>query len=133
MNRLLVDTSAYSASMRGHEVVINALREADEINLNATVLGELLAGFARGGRRKSNADGLNRFLESHRVNLLDIDEETAQRYAGIYLGLRSTGTLIPTNDIWIAASAMQHGLPLLTLDAHFQRIPQIVTVALRER
>jgi len=33
---------------------------------------------------------------------------------------------IPTNDIWIAASAMQHGLRLLTTDAHYQKIDQVI-------
>lgn len=116
--------------MRGRADVIAPLRDASEIYLNAVVLGELLAGFARGAHRQSNWADLDRFLESPRVNLLEVDEETAQRYAVIHDGLQTAGSLIPTNDIWIAASAMQHGLPLLTLDAHFARIPQIVTVSL---
>lgn len=119
--------------MRGHDSVIALLRDADEICINAIVLGELLAGFAAGNRRERNTAELYGFLESARVNLLDIEEETAQRYADIHSGLRASGALIPTNDIWIAASAMQHGLPLLTLDAHFARIPQIVTVPLGDR
>lgn len=132
MTRLLIDTSSYSAFKKGVPAVIAALEEADEIYLNATVLGELLAGFIGGSRRAANKAAFDEFLESPRVNLLEIDEETAERYAIIYNGLRSSGTLIPTNDIWIAASAMQYGLPLLTQDAHFKRIPQIVTVTVPE-
>ena len=37
------------------------------------------------------------------------------------------GGPIPTNDVWIAASAMQHGLPVVTTDSHFSRVPQILT------
>jgi predicted nucleic acid-binding protein len=133
VNRLFIDTSAYSASTIGHEDIIYRLREADEIYVNAVVLGELLAGFASGNRRERNANTLYRFLDSPRINFVDIDEETAERYSLIHSGLRASGMLIPTNDIWIAASAMQYGLPLLTLDDHFTRIPQIVTVALPER
>jgi len=133
VNRLLIDTSAYSASMAGHDDVVYRLQEADEICINAVVIGELLAGFAAGNRRERNANALYRFLDSPRINFVDIDEETAERYAVIHSGLRAAGTLIPTNDIWIAASAMQHGLPLLTLDAHFERIPQILTIPLSER
>jgi predicted nucleic acid-binding protein len=40
--------------------------------------------------------------------------------------LRKRGTSIPTNDIWIAASAMQYGLRLLTADRHFLKVPQII-------
>jgi predicted nucleic acid-binding protein len=133
VNRLFIDTSAYSASTLGHTDVVYLLREAEQIYVNAVVLGELLAGFAAGNRRERNTNALHRFLDSPRIDIVDIDEETAERYAVIHSGLRASGTLIPTNDIWIAASAMQYGLPLLTLDDHFTRIPQIVTVALPER
>jgi predicted nucleic acid-binding protein len=38
----------------------------------------------------------------------------------------TAGTPIPTNDFWIAASAMQYGLTVVTTDAHFLKIPQIL-------
>ena len=103
------------------------LREADEIYVNAIVLGEMLAGFMGGGRQDKNEKELTRFLESPRVNLIDVNESTAERYAVIFTTLREAGTPIPTNDLWIAASAMQYGLRLLTLDSHFTRVPQILT------
>lgn len=113
--------------MKGHEATVHAIREADEIYLNAVVLGEMLAGFMTGERREKNATELARFLDSPRVNLIDVDEATAERYAVIFTTLRAAGTPIPTNDLWIAASAMQYGLRLLTLDAHFTKVPQILT------
>jgi tRNA(fMet)-specific endonuclease VapC len=79
--RLLVDTSAYSAFMRGHGDTKVALQEADEIFVNSIVLGELRAGFMKGRRRRRNEDELSRFLGSPRVKLLDVTEETAERYA----------------------------------------------------
>ena len=48
MTRLLLDTSGYSAFMRGHSEVVAALQEADEVCFNPVILGELLAGFMRG-------------------------------------------------------------------------------------
>lgn len=131
MSRLLLDTSAYSAFMRNHAETVTLLREADQIFLNATVMGELLGGFRAGGRRAKNESELERFLSSPRVAILEIDEDTAQRYAEIFAALRSAGTPIPTNDLWIASSAMQYGLQLLTLDVHFTRVPQILTRLLR--
>ena len=127
MNQLLLDTSAYAAFMCSHAAVVAALAEADEIYLNAIVLGEMLAGFLAGDRRDKNRKELARFLQSPRVNLIDVDEETSERYAVIFATLRTAGTPIPTNDLWIAASAMQYGLRVLTLDAHFTRVPQILT------
>ena len=125
--RILLDTSAYSALMQGHVGVSDAVREADEIYLNAIVLGELMAGFVRGSRRAKNERQLADFIEAPRVNLIDVDDDTSGRYAAIYDTLRTAGTPIPTNDIWIAASAMQYGLRLLTLDAHFKHVPQVLT------
>ena len=126
MTRLLLDTSGYSAFMRGHPEVVAALQEADEVCLNPVVLGELLAGFIRGKRRKKNESELKTFLQSPRVKILDMNSETAERYAVILNSLWKAGTPIPTNDIWIAATAMQHGLYLLTTDAHYQKVSQII-------
>jgi tRNA(fMet)-specific endonuclease VapC len=124
--RLLPDTSAYSAAARDHSPIKQALRLADEIHVSPIVLGELKSGFRRGGRRQRNEAHLQKFLESPRIRLLRIDQETAERYAEILAGLRAAGTPLPTNDIWIAASAMQYGLRVVTTDAHFRLIPQIL-------
>ncbi len=126
MTRLLLDTSGYSAFMRGHSEVVAALQEADEVCFNPVILGELLAGFMRGKRRKKNESELKMFLQSPRVKILDVNAETAERYAAILNSLWKAGTPIPTNDIWIAATAMQHGLHLLTTDAHYQKVSQII-------
>ncbi|MGH9202568.1 MAG: type II toxin-antitoxin system VapC family toxin, partial [Vicinamibacterales bacterium] len=103
-----------------------ALQRADEICLNATVLGELLAGFRRGAHRAKNERELETFLASPRVHVLDVDRETAARYAVILDTLRKAGTPVPTNDIWIAASAMQHGLRLIATDAHYRHVAQVI-------
>lgn len=126
MSRVLVDTSAYSAFMRGHESVKEILQTADSIYLNPVVLGELRVGFLRGRSKQKNEERLSRFLGSSRVSVVAVDDETAERYAVILDGLWTAGTPIPTNDIWIAASAMQYGLTVVTTDAHYLKIPQIL-------
>ena len=124
--RVLLDTSAYSAFMRGHTEICVAVKTNDEIFLNSVVLGELKAGFIKGNRRRKNENELRRFLSSPRVGVLDISEETAERYAMILSSLWKAGTPIPTNDIWIAASAMEYGLQVLTTDEHYRKVPQIM-------
>jgi len=126
MTRLLLDTSAYSAFMRGHPEVKRALQEAEEIYLTPVILGELRAGFTRGRHRRKNEQALRNFLSSPRVHVLVIDGDTAERYAVILNALRTAGTPIPTNDIWIAASAMQHGLHVLTTDVHYRKVSQVI-------
>jgi predicted nucleic acid-binding protein len=126
MTRILLDTSAYSALLRGDERVRDALRQAEEVRVNPVVLGELLAGFLRGRHRRRNEEELRQFLASPRVHIVPIDEQTAERYALVLAALRRRGRPIPSNDLWIAASAAQHGLRLLTLDAHFLHVEQIL-------
>lgn len=122
----MLDTSAYSAYLKGNDDVKLAVGEADEIYLNPVVIGELYAGFARGGREKKNRDILKEFLASPRVQVALIDEETAERYSAIITYLWSKGTPIPTNDLWIAATAMQYGLKLITTDGHYRNVPHII-------
>ena len=126
MTRLLLDTSGYSAFMRDHSEVVAALQEADEVCFNPVIFGELLAGFIKGKKGKKNDNELKTFFQSPRVKILDVNAETAERYAVILNSLWKAGTPIPTNDIWIAATAMQHGLRLLTTDAHYQKVSQII-------
>jgi tRNA(fMet)-specific endonuclease VapC len=126
LSDLLLDTSAYSALLRGDARVRDALRAARTVRLNPVVLGELLAGFLRGRHRRKNEAELARFLSSPRVAVVPIDAGTAERYALIVASLRRRGKPIPSNDLWIAASAAQHGLRLLTLDAHYLAVEQVL-------
>lgn len=126
MNRLMLDTSAYSAFMRGHLAVRVALQAAVEIHMSPVVLGELHGGFQSGTRRAPNEAELSRFLSSSRVRVPEITDETALRYAEVFNFLKRAGTPVPTNDIWIAAGAMQHSLRVLTTDAHYTYIPQVI-------
>ncbi|HIJ96391.1 MAG TPA: type II toxin-antitoxin system VapC family toxin [Desulfuromonadales bacterium] len=127
MKRILLDTSAYSNLMRGASGIVELLDDADEVFLCAIVLGELLAGFKRGSREQDNKLILRDFLSISNVVVLNIDDSTAERYSIILDYLKKYGTPIPSNDVWIAACAMQNGLVLLTTDQHFSLLPQIVS------
>lgn len=122
MNRILIDTNIYSAAMRGETGVVNALRRVSRIVICAVSIGELLSGFKAGSRERENRAELAAFLDSPRVVLYPVDEDTAEYYSAILNQLKQQGTPIPTNDIWIAAVAFQHGLELFTADHHFSHI-----------
>jgi tRNA(fMet)-specific endonuclease VapC len=126
-HRLMLDTTAISGFFRGDEQILSHMEAADELYVSPVAIGELLAGFMRGSREKQNRQLLESFLVESRAAVLTIDEETSERYARIFIHLRSSGTPVPTNDIWIAASAMQHGTSILTTDRHYLRIPQVIT------
>ena len=111
---------------RGDERLLLPVQQASEAFLTPVVIGELLFGFMGGARAAQNRSRLREFVESPPVAVLPLDEETAERYALIRDHLRRDGQPIPVNDIWIAASAAQHGLRLLTLDDHFTRVPHVL-------
>ena len=121
-----LDTNAYSDFMRGVAARVELLRTVQAIVLPLIVLGELRAGFAAGNRESTNAANLQRFLAGPRVSVLAPDEQTTHCYAQLHRQLRDDGRPIPTNDLWIAALAVQHDLVLCTSDRHFRLIPQLV-------
>ena len=122
MRPILSDTNAYTAFMLGEADVVEVLAHAERIQLNSIVLGELLGGFAAGVREARNRGELARFLASPRVEVVPVTAQTADSYALVYSGLRRKGQPIPSNDLWIAASALEHGAALLTRDAHFGHV-----------
>lgn len=119
MQLIAVDTSAYSEFKRGDEGIHALLTHAPEILVCSIVVGELLARFAAGSKEARNRRELTQFLDSPGVRLVDCGAATADRYALVQVALRRKGRPIPTNDLWIAASCLEHGAALLTLDAHF--------------
>jgi tRNA(fMet)-specific endonuclease VapC len=123
---VLLDTSAYSALQRGHQPVLDVLRRSEIVAVSAVVLGELHSGFRAGNRWAENTAQLAQFLSKPSVRVLNVTEETALRYAEVDVYLRKKGRPIPRNDVWIAAVALEHGLQLLTLDAHFREIPLLL-------
>jgi tRNA(fMet)-specific endonuclease VapC len=120
VNPILVDTNAYVAFKQGEPEARTILEHAPAIGFNTVVLGELLSGFAAGARDEANRKELSDFLSAPGVSVLPVDRRTAEHYATIYVALRKAGKPIPTNDIWVAASAIQHGLDLFSYDRHFQ-------------
>ncbi len=119
MNRILMDTNIYSHALRGNPDVTAVLRQVSHIGFAAISIGELLSGFKGGRREQENRRELMKFLDSPRVTVYSISEVTAEYYSHILNQLKKKGNPIPTNDIWIAAVAFQHGLPIYTMDQHF--------------
>lgn len=125
MSRIALDTHRYVDAARGVREVVEQLAIADRVYLPFIVVGELRTGFVGGSRRAQNERLLQRFLAAPRTELLLADEATTHHYAALFTQLKRQGTPIPTNDIWIAALVLQHGLTLCARDAHFDHLPQI--------
>jgi len=132
MKKILIDTNIYSLAMKGEASVVQALRRIDQIGFSTISIGELLSGFKGGSRETDNREELNIFLDSPRVVVHSIDEGTADFYASILTTLKVAGTPIPTNDIWIAAVAFQHGYKIFSNDKHFDLIPGLVHLMIKD-
>lgn len=59
-----------------------------------------------------------------------MDEEVSRHCAEIVCDLRRAGTPLPTNDIWIAATAARSGALVLTFDRHFEKIARVGSLVL---
>ena len=122
MKRIIIDTNFYAAFKKSDTAAVYLLRRAEYIGVNTVILGELLAGFRCGIREEQNRQELDQFLDSPRADVLPIDDETAEYYAQVFHELKQKGRPIPSNDLWLAASALQHGLALATYDDHFSHV-----------
>jgi tRNA(fMet)-specific endonuclease VapC len=126
VNQILLDTNAYTAIKMNDSALVEIVRHADRICFNPIIIGELLGGFAYGSKEQRNRHELSEFLNSSRVVVFPIDENTAKYYAIVYANLRKKGQPIPTHDMWIAATALEHGLMLCSYDQHFTHIESLL-------
>ena len=128
MNRsgsYLLDTNIVIALFAGDESVEAKVRNTADVALAPPIIGELCFGAQKSEKVTENLHRIYMFVEQH--NLFSCDLETAQWYGIIKDRLRRKGSLIPDNDIWIAAVAMQHGLILVTRDSHFNEVDALQT------
>ena len=112
--RILLDSNGYSRLMRGDSQTAEVVRDATEILMSAVVIGELLYVFRNGSRFDRNAADLRSFPDNPYVSLVPVGPVTADRYSRIAAALRAKGSPIPTNDVWIAAHAMETGAELVS-------------------
>jgi len=114
---MILDTNALSAFADGVPPVVQQIAAAEELHIPVIVLGEYRFGIATSRRRREYEAWLIRGRAFWDV--LQVVEETATHYAMIRQQLKKAGTPLPANDVWIAALAQQHALPVLSHDAHF--------------
>jgi tRNA(fMet)-specific endonuclease VapC len=126
MRPILLDTNAYAAFKRGDSAILDIIQSAEVIGISPIMLGELLSGFDTGSKAKQNRIELQQFLESERVKIYPLTADTANFFSRIYAALKLKGRPIPTNDMWIAAQALEQGCVVCTYDKHFQEIEGLV-------
>jgi predicted nucleic acid-binding protein len=122
---LALDTSCYIDFARGAPEVIEQLESVEVVAIPLIVLAELRAGFYRSSRSAHNERNLLLFMNQKRVEVVIPNEDTTHHYGRIAAYLQSKGQMIPINNVWIAALAIQHRMVLYTRDSDFKRIPNL--------
>ena len=106
------------------------LPDEEEAGVSVVTVSELLHGV----HRAAGARGLRRLALVERVlawlKPIPITEPVARVHAWVWADLESRGELIGAHDLWIAATALTHGLTLATLDgAEFARVPGLRVIS----
>lgn len=121
--KYLLDTNIVIAIFAGEPSTLEHLAQSKEVFLPIVVLGELYYGARKSTRSDANLIRIDELAASSA--LLGCDLETSRHYGQIKNDLRAKGRPIPENDIWIAAVARQHGLTLVSRDAHFDEVDSV--------
>ena len=118
--KIVIDTSVVVAVLRRVSGMRERLRNAEELLVPLVALGELEYGVNLAKPPERQREAVWAFMES--ATLLLPTARTAAKYGLIKAALKAAGTPLPENDVWIAAFAVEQGLPLATRDAHFDHV-----------
>ena len=124
---MIFDTNALSAFLLADRALLAVVPASVVIRLPVNVLGEYRSGLLKSRERVKLGRLLDEFQKV--VEVLPVDEMTVQPYAEIREQLHKAVRPIPENDTWIAALAVQHQLPVLTKDRHFETIAGVRCVS----
>lgn len=126
MNAAVLDTNILIGCFQQNQSIAEKISRYDRILICPAVLGEFKAGIDVGTKRGKKVKGLlDEFLDDPAVDIIPCTDETADYYARIFRTLKENGTPLPTNDIWIAAAALEHGATVLSSDGHFSHVPML--------
>jgi len=117
---MILDTNALSALQGKDETLMAKLSGQADLMLNLISLGEYQYGIDGSRHRNALTEWLNVLIKRAKVLAPDLD--TLSFYSQIRHELKAAGTPIPANDLWIAAICRQHKLPVLSRDAHFDKV-----------
>jgi predicted nucleic acid-binding protein len=120
---VILDTNAVTALLAGDPALARCLDGEERHQLPVVVLGEYRYGLL-GSRTRGTLGRLMDLLEEQ-SDVLEVDRETARHYAMARYRLKQVGRPIPENDLWIAALGLQHHLPIVSRDSHFDHIPGV--------
>lgn len=122
--KFLLDTNIIIALFASDTSVINHISSVTEIFVPVIAISELYYGAQYSEKKQLNLSRIDEFANANVI--LECNQTTASLYGQIKAGLKRKGRPIPENDLWIASLAIQHNLTLITRDAHFDAIEDLI-------
>lgn len=124
----LLDTDICSAHLkRPAGLTSRFVQYSGRLAVSVLTIGELLTWARRRGAPARRLEGIEAL--SSEVDSLVVSEKVAEVFGELRAGQLDAGTPTPTADLWIAATAVAHGLTLVTHNTRdYQNIPGLVLV-----
>ena len=126
MTRGLADTSVFIARESGRALRVDLLPE--ELAVSVVTVGELRAGVLVAPTLEVRDRRLETLTAVLALDPLPVDGAVAAEWARLRVELRDTGQRMPVNDSWIAATAMAHGVPVVTQYDDFPTIEHLEVI-----
>jgi len=127
MLRYMLDTDICSFIMkRSNDLLLKRLQKVpvSDVCISVVTKSELLFGVEVSPRQRQDEAALLAFL--NHVEILDFPDKASPHYAEIRAQLKTLGTMIGANDLFIAAHARSLGLTLVTNNTReFGRVPKL--------
>jgi len=123
LKRALADTSVF--------VGLEAARfdrsrfDGYEWGVSAVTLGELRLGVLQAQNPEAASRRLSTYQLAQQFEALTVDEAVSEAWALLISRLRAAGRKAPINDSWIAATAIAHGVPIVTQDSDYDDMPGV--------
>lgn len=126
LRRALADTSVFIGLKAAH---FDPEQFSDfEWGVSVVTLGELRLGILRARDPEAAARRLSTYQLAQRFEPLSVDEAVSESWALLVSRLRAEGRKAPINDSWIAATAISHGVPIVTQDADYDAMPGVEVI-----
>jgi tRNA(fMet)-specific endonuclease VapC len=123
---MILDTNAISALAAKNPDLHKRIAPSTRVATTLISLGEYQFGLLGSAYRRELVQWIEALLT--KIDLLQPNTQTLPHYAAIRHELKTAGTPIPANDVWIAALARQHRMPLVSKDRHFDLVNGIESI-----
>lgn len=121
--RGLLDTSVFIASETGRPLDSDALPQEGAIS--PVTVAELHAGVLAAGDLDVRARRLATLESIADIEQIPVDDAVARSWALLRVHLAKSKRRLNVNDLWIAATALAHGIPVITQDEDFDPVDRV--------